>query len=779
MPQTIDVPLRRCLDLVDPDLSRRPFTAYPHQSRAWEQMDRHYLRGQNRSGVVIVPTGGGKTQLAARWLLQNWVASGKRVLWLSHRRGLLVQAFDTFEQGAALAAASEVRKLHLILVSGQDFSWSCVADEDQVIFATMQSSATDSAQGFLKRLGGNSLFVVVDEAHHITAPSYRRVLETLNRDEIRLLGLTATPTRMIERERRQLWSLLGKPVYEIQKQDLIASGILASPVLVTVETHCEFESEFTDSEKEHLKRFGELAESVLRKIGGEPRRNRLIAEHYCKHAVRYGKTLVFAVDIAHAITLTEEFKAQGIEADYVASNREDNQHVMARYLDPQGLSVLINVEMLTEGFDAPKTQAVFLARPTRSEAMISQMVGRALRGPQAQGTQEAFIVGFRDEWREFDFFHTSWDPEPGTDLDAGSPSSRALAEQLPVPVELILEAYKLVQSRVRGELLGAFECFPERWYTWSQDTPEGFVDRRVLVLNHQLPGFIRLRDEFERGLVSGEIDDQLVDEVIVRCFHDCPDPQPRCLDILDLLVAWRAGQSVSECTFEEKARFDPYLLAERTYRLPELEQQQILRDVWEAEPICRALFGSFRYFFEEVAGHGVQLRIRDLPVDPGPEPPPAPPLPEPRAWPDGVKGYDLFELKDILLGEPDHGFRGHEPEITELEYSDEPLRGYWGWCTQDGRIRMNCVMNSPDFPRYVVEFVLYHELLHAAMPHAGHNRDFRVRERMFLPSSEARQEAATLCHKPAASPDAWRVLAEQFLDTFERRHSMPGRGWRM
>lgn len=778
MSQTLEVPLRKCLDLSR--FSPRPFTAYPHQAGAWDAMDRHYLRGQKQSGVVIVPTGGGKTQLAARWLLQNWVASGKRVLWLSHRRGLLVQAFDTFEQGAALAAAGALRKLHLILVSGQDFTWSRVADEDQVIFATMQSSATDSAQGFLKRLAGQNLFVVVDEAHHITAPSYRRVLDTLNRDEIRLLGLTATPTRMIERERRQLWSLLGEPVFEIQKQDLIASGILASPVLVTVETHCEFESEFTDAEIDHLKRFGELAESVLRKIGGEPRRNRLIVEHYREHAGRYGKTLVFAVDIAHAITLTEEFKAQGIEADYVASNRDDNQQVMARYLDPEGLQVLINVEMLTEGFDSPKTQAVFLARPTRSEALISQMVGRALRGPQAQGTLEAFIVGFRDEWREFDFFHTSWDPEPGTDLDSaiGAPSG-ARGEPLPVPVELILEAYKLVQSRVRGELLGAFECFPERWYTWSQDTSEGVVDRRVLVLNHQLPGFKRLRDEFNSEPITGELDDQLVDEVIARCFHDCPDPQPRGLDILDLLRAWRANQSVSECTFEEKARFDPYLVAERIYRLPESEQQRILHDVWEAEPVCRGLFGSFRYFFEEVAGHGIQLRIRDLPSESGGEEPPPPPLPEPRAWPPGEKGYDLFELKDTLLALPDHEFRGHAPDVNELEYSDKPMPGYWGWCTPDGRIRMNCVLNSPDFPRYVVEFVLYHELLHAAMPHAGHNRDFRVRERKFVPSKEALQEAERQGHKPAASPDAWRVLAEQFLDTFERRHSMPGRGWRM
>lgn len=779
MAQTAEI-----LNKVTLDLTRsvaRPFAAYPHQANAWTALDKHFFReSERRAGVVIVPTGGGKTQLAARWLLKNWLSQGGRVLWLSHRRSLLVQAFSTFQEAAALASGGDppLKELSLILVSGEDNTWSSVDNSDDVVFATMQCSATESAQGFLKLLGrrsGPGLFVVVDEAHHITAPSYRRVLDTLDRAEVRLLGLTATPTRMLEQERKQLWNTLDGPVYEIHKQELITAGILAIPHLITVETRCDFESQFTEEEKSHLKRFGELAESVLRSIGREPRRNRLIVEEYSKNSARYGKTLVFAVDIAHAITLAEEFKKQGVRADYVASNRADNDEVMRRYLDADDLSVLINVEMLTEGFDAPKTQSVFLVRPTRSEALINQMIGRALRGPQAQGTEHAFIVSFADEWKEFDVFGRGWIVEKGEVVEKERPG-QPRPETLPVPAELIMEAYRLVQSRVNGELLGKFECFPERWYSWSLDTEDGVVERRVLVLDHQAPGFRRLRSEFDSCLHLKELDLDLAQDIVDRCFHDCPDPLPRPFDILELLQAWTRDQEVADCSFEDRSKFDPFLLARRLESLRDDQQvSEEIRKVYEEQPVCQALYGGLNYFYEEVMGHVVRMRAEKMS-------PPRPPVIvermkiKPRTFKElGQPGYDLFAMKDALLAIPAHQFKGNEPEIRQLEFSDEPMPRHWGWCTMEGRIRLTNLLDSPDIPRFVVEFVLYHELLHAAMWHAGHNSDFRARERRFQPSSEGQQDASERGHAPAASKDAWRVLAEQYLDTFERFHIWPGR----
>ena len=98
--------------------------------------------------------------------------------------------------------------------------------------------------------------------------------------------------------------------------------------------------------------------------------------------------------------------------EYIASYRLDdrtvnNRETLERFRDPQsGLDVLINVEILTEGVDVPNIQTVFLARPTHSEILLRQMIGRAMRGPNIpMGTEVAYLVSFEDHWSEF----TEWE----------------------------------------------------------------------------------------------------------------------------------------------------------------------------------------------------------------------------------------------------------------------------------------------------------------------------------------------------------------------------------
>ena len=239
------------------------------------------------------------------------------------------------------------------------------------------------------------LFVVVDEAHHGAAPSYRRVLGPLQQAGCRLLGLSATPVRMNPNDELLLWTTFEEIIYQISKKRLIEIGVLSSPTIQTVETNVEFERDFTEADYDHLSKFGELGPQVLNRIAKHGGRNHLIAEHYAKNSAKFGKTIVFAVDILHAQTLAHEFKKNQIEVDYVDHTRADSVAVMDAYRDTEKPQVLINVEMLTEGYDAPRTQTIFLARPTRSEALLSQMVGRGLRGPQAGGTKACLLGDFR------------------------------------------------------------------------------------------------------------------------------------------------------------------------------------------------------------------------------------------------------------------------------------------------------------------------------------------------------------------------------------------------
>ena len=135
----------------------------------------------------------------------------------------------------------------------------------------------------------------------------------------------------------------------------------------------------------------------------------MIVNKYIDNKERYKQTIVFVINIWHAIALNKIFTERGVKSAYVISavkndlgitiSQKDNEINIERFRNGE-LNVLINVNILTEGVDVPQTQTVFLARPTVSIALMTQMVGRALRGVKAGGTPEAYIVSFIDNWDE-------------------------------------------------------------------------------------------------------------------------------------------------------------------------------------------------------------------------------------------------------------------------------------------------------------------------------------------------------------------------------------------
>ncbi|MCO7108029.1 hypothetical protein NIA69_00925 [Gemmiger formicilis] len=115
---------------------------------------------------------------------------------------------------------------------------------------------------------------------------------------------------------------------------------------------------------------------------------------------------MFALNRTQAVDLSHRFANKGIKAEVVISKGyntqialedEDNARKIGLFKNGP-LDVLINVMILTEGTDLPKTHTVFLARPTTSKILMTQMIGRGLRGEAAGGTKEAYIVSFIDDW---------------------------------------------------------------------------------------------------------------------------------------------------------------------------------------------------------------------------------------------------------------------------------------------------------------------------------------------------------------------------------------------
>jgi ATP-dependent helicase IRC3 len=760
------------------------FTPYDHQLAAWDKLAKYFHDEKKTAGILVVPTGGGKTAIAARWLLQNHIAKGGRVLWFAHRRSLLRQAFHTFAQAAHLAVPKT--QLKLVTISSEDCKWSSVAREHDVVFSSVQSAVREGNFGFLDLMAKQSpagLIVVIDEAHHASAPGYQRVLNALQEVDAPLLGLTATPVRMDESDQKRLWNLFRGIIYEIDKKTLFNKGILATPRLETVNTKIEFEREFTPEDYAHLTRFGELGPAVLGRLAKHAGRNRLIVEHYVAKSEVYGQTIVFAADTLHAQTLAAEFnKHQPGLADYVDYSRKDSHTVMNAFRDHGKPQVLVNVEMLTEGFDAPKTRTVFIVRPTRSEALLAQMIGRALRGRLAGGNEEAHLVTFLDTWQQFDVLETEYVVDVDPDVGAGPVKPRPPAKLLPISAELIREAYRLVQSNVRGSFESLYQCLPYGWYIWEEDFENDVQRRLVLVYENQRAGYEAFDAEYtDVAGVPAEVSEDLARDLVRRYFGDSPDPLPRWSDLQAILDGRRKGSRVLFYTFEDKKAFDPSVLAKQFYEQDVGAQKQIaeLRTIWDGNDACKLIYrNDFKSFVEDVNRELERIQDGGAPatssdrggdVKPGPKPPA-------RRWPEGEPGYSLTEIKDAVLAQPRH-FPDGPPVIRELRYAAKPMPNLWGFYQFTNRaVVINPEVNSPDVPRYVMEFLLYHELLHAHMPSAGHNRDYRARERLFTPSPEAVADAETRGHVCGTSKDAWRVLAEQFFDTFEEYYSMRAPG---
>lgn len=748
---------------------------YAHQIAASDALTRAFKDEKKGAGLLIVPTGGGKTVIAAKWLLENWVAHGGRVLWLAHRRELVRQALTCFEN--LRSHAQPKSQLGLIAISSDDCSWPQVSNDVDVVFCSTPTAVRSASLGFIDALRHRSelpLFVVLDEAHHAAAPQISELLRTLRRWKCPLLGLTATPVRMNDVDQRRLVALFdSNKIYEMRRSTLVEAEVLAVPRPDTVRTSVNFERDFNAQDKAHLARFGEISERVLACVAKHAGRNKLIVDHYVKNSAKYGSTIVFAANTEHAHTLTVEFKAAGVDCDYVTYSRADSSEIIRRYREQKTPRVLVNVEMLTEGFDAPHTRTVFLVRPTKSEALLTQMVGRALRGPKAGGNKEAHLVTFVDTWSQFSPLDTEYVLGTAEDV-AVEVNPAEPREVVRVPIELVNEAYRLLQTVATGIFEGVFDCLPNGWYVWEELLDDDVQRRVVMVYEHQIEGFRAMLADYPSGEglppVMGE-DFGL--DVLRRYFPDTPDPLPRWSELLALLEAQRGKLQPEHYTFEEKVKFDPRSIAEQSLaeNLGVVDLARRTQEIWETSAACRLVYrGDYRTFHNEVtqalSPPSATPPVRAETVELVPK--------TLRVWPAGEAGHSLIGVRDSVLSQKIHFPKG-PPLLKDLTWSRREVRGYWGiFRPSDKSIVINTVLNSPDVPQFVLEYLLYHELLHADMLSAGHNASFRERERRFVPSHSATEQAIALGFKPGVTRDAWYVLADIFLGTFERIYSTAG-----
>jgi superfamily II DNA or RNA helicase len=143
----------------------------------------------------------------------------------------------------------------------------------------------------------------------------------------------------------------------------------------------------------------------MERMAKTTKRNVLIARTYTERRAEFVKTLIFALNSTHCISLCEELIKQGIRCDYIYCAHPGNEDKISRFRKKDGdLDVLVNINIMTEGSDVPDIQTVFLTRPTSSDVLLMQMIGRGMRGVGCEGTKTVNIVDFNDVWGSF----TNW-----------------------------------------------------------------------------------------------------------------------------------------------------------------------------------------------------------------------------------------------------------------------------------------------------------------------------------------------------------------------------------
>ena len=337
----------------------------PYQQEALDAVNAFSDKGINRQ-LVVLPTGAGKTVIFSH--LPQTKNDSLPMLVLAHRAELLYQAKEKIGWSNP--------ELDIQIEQADNVAGHC-----DVVVASVPTLGRAESERILKYPKDYFKSIVIDEAHHAAAPTYRRILDYFNPSL--LLGVTATPQRS---DNTRLTDVFDEIVYYKTIQDLIEDGYLCSLVGYRIKTETDISGVATNE--------GDYVASQLEDAIDTPERNAHIVAAY-HSLVPESKAIVFCAGVKHANNLASSFSATQVSTEVILgdTSAQDREHILARFKSGE-TKVLVNVGVLTEGFDEPSIQSIILARPTRSTLLYTQIVGRGTR--LYEGKPHCTILDFVD-----------------------------------------------------------------------------------------------------------------------------------------------------------------------------------------------------------------------------------------------------------------------------------------------------------------------------------------------------------------------------------------------
>lgn len=298
--------------------------------------------------AVGLPTGTGKTLVFSKLIEER----GHPALILAHRDELIQQAADKYNAVDPTVPVGIVK-------AGLNQT------DLPVVAASVQTLARESR---LKKMPLDFRTIVVDEAHHAAADSYRRILKHFDHVEQRVF-VSATLERA---DKKALGSVIDEIVYHRSLLEMIEEGYLVDMVAKAIRIP-GFNTR--DLKISHGDFKNNEVEEALALAGAE----RVAVSAWLDHASDR-KTIVFTPGVASAILFAEAFRRAGVPATFVSGNLDmDERRRRLEAFSAGEYQVVTNAMVLTEGYDEPSVDCIMVARPTRSKPLYIQQIGRGTR----------------------------------------------------------------------------------------------------------------------------------------------------------------------------------------------------------------------------------------------------------------------------------------------------------------------------------------------------------------------------------------------------------------
>lgn len=310
--------------------------------------------------MTQLPTGGGKTEIAGT-LLKGFLDDERKAVWLTHRQELAEQTEDRLSDHWSINARHATERWP------QDRPAPGWRNRVAIFKAQTVSRRNKESETVWDNYGRDDL-LIIDEAHHAPASGWERAIKQWPG---RVWGLTATP-----------WRLKSDEGFSLLFHNLVTGPQTAE---MQVDGHLAHSRVFTPSEGNLIVgkeiRQGEYTEGGILQANDRVIMTTLAVEFWQNLALGR-QTIAYAISQGHAHNLVKEFRDKGIAADLILSTSKTPQSERERVkrdFETGQITVLVNVAVVTEGFDLPDASCVMITRPTKSLALYLQMVGRGLR----------------------------------------------------------------------------------------------------------------------------------------------------------------------------------------------------------------------------------------------------------------------------------------------------------------------------------------------------------------------------------------------------------------